>query len=414
MDIEARNKFCGLLMFNTSPASNKAPGSRSNDHAMHNYVSSFSGFIDQPEPYYKSLDYTQESSIAAGAAAPGDKENNNQPGCQKAQAEKRPPRPPNAFILYRREKQPAILAANRHLTNAEISRHIADLWRNESNETRLKWERFADQTKLEHMKAYPNYVYRPNKSKGKRRPGRKQPAASTTPEQSTSPVISQQEGSSTAGPVRPSTRGQNRVNMLGRRLELESQTLKMAATDFQSMLSTAVMNPITPPLESANANTIRFDPLNMAFTDGNVSADEIQLTPITPVSAQQQLMDIETLGQWRMVPTQTETVENQGNILFQQPPIFHTFHQQTVDPSVLFLNNNDTAPTIYDHPPTYPQDSKNVSPQKTNNIGDTDVGFSEFRDSSTVHNPVIADLLSKLEFDNFFGGAVNTLNSNGY
>ncbi|CAG8530721.1 1139_t:CDS:2 [Diversispora eburnea] len=90
-------------------------------------------------------------------------------GCLKIKNEKRPPRPPNAFILYRREKQPAILATNRHMTNAEISRYIANLWKNESNETRLMWERYADQQKLNHMKAYPNYVYRPNKSRNEKR-----------------------------------------------------------------------------------------------------------------------------------------------------------------------------------------------------------------------------------------------------
>nr|CAG8433189.1 15333_t:CDS:2 [Entrophospora candida] len=64
-------------------------------------------------------------------------------------------------------KQPAIIAAQRHLTNAEVSRQISDMWRNETEEVRLNWERYADRKKLEHMQIYPNYVYRPNKNKSK-------------------------------------------------------------------------------------------------------------------------------------------------------------------------------------------------------------------------------------------------------
>ncbi|CAG8440150.1 9301_t:CDS:2 [Scutellospora calospora] len=152
MDVEARNKFCGLLMFTSST---DVSGTKGSNVIVNNYdTSSFTSFSES-EPFH-----ADSSSIAAGAAATDENENGKKsPGCSKSQLEKRPPRPPNAFILYRREKQPGILAAHRHLTNAQISRYIADLWRGESNETRLHWEREADKTKLEHMKAYPNYVY---------------------------------------------------------------------------------------------------------------------------------------------------------------------------------------------------------------------------------------------------------------
>nr|ANQ32254.1 MATA-HMG [Rhizophagus irregularis] len=34
---------------------------------------------------------------------------------------KKPPRPPNAFILYRRAKQPGIVASHQGITNNEVS-----------------------------------------------------------------------------------------------------------------------------------------------------------------------------------------------------------------------------------------------------------------------------------------------------
>ncbi|CAG8465044.1 16276_t:CDS:1 [Acaulospora colombiana] len=378
MDIEARNRYCGLLMFPV-----KGPGSKGNDFIMNHYdVNSFS---DQPEPYYKSQSDSQETSIAAGAAAAGGEENGKSSGCQKGQqTEKRPPRPPNAFILYRREKQPAILATNRHLTNAQISRYIADLWKSESNETRLVWERLADQTKLEHMKAYPNYVYRPNKNKGKKRPGRKQPAASN--DTSKSPVMNPQEDS--VGPVRPSTRGQNRLTMVPRRIDLESQT---TATEFQSMVPAVTT---TPPLEPANEIPL----LNLDFTD--VPTTEL-LTPITP--QQQQHFEIG----WKVVPTQPEpeTINHRENILFQP----FTFHEPTIDPSILFLNEHDTTTSIYDNPSAYSQNTIDASSLKTTSDSSSSAGFSEFRDSS-VNNPAIADIFAF----GYFGGSANHFSNSNY
>ncbi|CAG8769186.1 26212_t:CDS:2 [Gigaspora margarita] len=48
------------------------------------------------------------------------------------------PRPPNAFILYRKENQFDVKTQNKNLSNAQVS-------------------------KLKHMQNYPNYVYKPKK-----------------------------------------------------------------------------------------------------------------------------------------------------------------------------------------------------------------------------------------------------------
>jgi hypothetical protein len=113
----------------------------------------------------------QPRTLAAGAALgdnsqnPSDGKNNSND--DKSQPPKRTPRPPNAFILYRQAKQPGIIASIKNPTNAQVSRQISEMWRNETEEVRLHWERVADRKKLEHMQAHPDYVYRPNKNKNK-------------------------------------------------------------------------------------------------------------------------------------------------------------------------------------------------------------------------------------------------------
>jgi predicted Fe-S protein YdhL (DUF1289 family) len=171
------------------------------------------------------------------------------PGSSKMQPEKRPPRPPNAFILYRRAKQPAILAAHRNLTNAEISRYISSCWKNETDQERLAWERYADQKKLEHMQAYPNYVYRPNKNKGKnekRRQARKTAVATFTSQDTTTNTY---EGDDT-GPIRAKkNKGQNRLNNLVGRIEIP---MNNKVTGLQNIQNIPIM---TPPLSSPSTPT---------------------------------------------------------------------------------------------------------------------------------------------------------------
>ncbi|CAG8470786.1 904_t:CDS:2 [Paraglomus occultum] len=76
---------------------------------------------------------------------------------------KRAPRPPNAFILYRQHTQPSIIKQEKKLKNAEISRKLAQMWKNEPDHIKLHWQRCADKKKLEHMKKYPGYKYKPSR-----------------------------------------------------------------------------------------------------------------------------------------------------------------------------------------------------------------------------------------------------------
>lgn len=221
MDVEAKRKFCGLLMFDVPTVSSKTsrneindmPSTRDVDPSTINDPSSRnSGSLDiynnqfiSHDSISRSPDFTKSSGIvlSAGAAIGNDQtiinsmDANNDENSGKIQ--KRTPRPPNAFILYRRAKQPAIIAAQRHLTNAEVSRQISDMWKSEPEEVRLEWERYADRKKLEHMQTYPNYVYRPNKSKTKvdKRRQRKQ-----TKDSSPDDALTASTKDNVSGPVR--------------------------------------------------------------------------------------------------------------------------------------------------------------------------------------------------------------------
>jgi hypothetical protein len=98
----------------------------------------------------------------------------------KAVKQKKPPRPPNAFILYRRTKQPTIVAANEGITNNEVSKQVGEMWHKEPMEEKMKYQKMADAAKMEHMKKYPEYKYRPRRPHEKRRRSKRPSNASTT------------------------------------------------------------------------------------------------------------------------------------------------------------------------------------------------------------------------------------------
>nr|GAT57678.1 predicted protein [Mycena chlorophos] len=76
-----------------------------------------------------------------------------------------PPRPPNAWILYRADKAKEI----GRKAQADVSREISLLWRNERPEIRAEYERRADIKKAEHQLMYPQYRFQPVKREEKER-----------------------------------------------------------------------------------------------------------------------------------------------------------------------------------------------------------------------------------------------------
>ena len=94
-------------------------------------------------------------------------------------------RPENAFILFRRKKCEERQAAQeeddgssgpiKKQRQADLSKTISQQWKSLPSAERQYWEDLAKEKKKEHEAMYPNYVYRPqrtkkNKPKGKSRP----------------------------------------------------------------------------------------------------------------------------------------------------------------------------------------------------------------------------------------------------
>ncbi|CAJ0901784.1 15415_t:CDS:2 [Entrophospora sp. SA101] len=65
------------------------------------------------------------------------------------------------------------IAKNEGITNNEVSKQVGEMWHREPMEEKLRFQRMADDAKMEHMKKYPEYKYRP------RRPHEKRPSIDT-------------------------------------------------------------------------------------------------------------------------------------------------------------------------------------------------------------------------------------------
>lgn len=76
---------------------------------------------------------------------------------------KRPPRPPNAWILYRSsciQKQRASRPPGAPKpTQAELSKLFGEQWRNETEEVKAEYERLAEAAREEHAQKYPGEAH---------------------------------------------------------------------------------------------------------------------------------------------------------------------------------------------------------------------------------------------------------------
>jgi hypothetical protein len=83
-----------------------------------------------------------------------------------------PPRPPNAWILYRSDKLqelPPPPVGQPKPTQAEVSKIISAQWRAETDDVRALYEQRAETAKAEHARLYPNYRFAPMKRADKDR-----------------------------------------------------------------------------------------------------------------------------------------------------------------------------------------------------------------------------------------------------
>ncbi|KAF9970306.1 hypothetical protein BGZ65_011230, partial [Modicella reniformis] len=72
---------------------------------------------------------------------------------------KKIPRPPNSFLIYRKEHAKAY----KGLVATELSTKLAEAWNNETGECRAHYARLAEKAKKEHAIRYPNYKFTPIK-----------------------------------------------------------------------------------------------------------------------------------------------------------------------------------------------------------------------------------------------------------
>ncbi|KAM0458040.1 hypothetical protein ACHAO4_002761 [Trichoderma viride] len=79
------------------------------------------------------------------------------------------PRPPNAYILYRKDRHNIVKAANPGITNNEISQILGRAWNKESREVRQKYKEMSEAIKVALLEKHPDYQYKPRKSSEKRR-----------------------------------------------------------------------------------------------------------------------------------------------------------------------------------------------------------------------------------------------------
>ena len=73
------------------------------------------------------------------------------------------PRPPNAWILYRKARLDDVPRAEdgSRMPMAEASKILSYWWKNETQEARTLWELEAERLKLEHKLKYPEYRFQP-------------------------------------------------------------------------------------------------------------------------------------------------------------------------------------------------------------------------------------------------------------
>jgi hypothetical protein len=120
--------------------------------------------LSVPIPVSSLLNTTSQISIMSGIVR------NKAAG--GAGAQQQPPRPPNAWILYRSDKLqelPPPPLGHPKPTQAEVSKIISAQWRTETEDVRALYEQRAEMAKAEHARLYPNYRFAPMKKADKDR-----------------------------------------------------------------------------------------------------------------------------------------------------------------------------------------------------------------------------------------------------
>jgi hypothetical protein len=78
-------------------------------------------------------------------------------------AKRPPPRPRNAFIIFRGDVAKHLRKQNSRYSLPEISKRAGELWNTATPEEKYRYQCMANEEKIQHQLTYPNYRYCPNK-----------------------------------------------------------------------------------------------------------------------------------------------------------------------------------------------------------------------------------------------------------
>lgn len=125
------------------------------------------------------------SSRSSVTPAPDDKPAGKL-GCRGGKSAVR--RPPNAFILYRKDRHPVLRQADPGMHNNDISRKVGKEWKSQSGAVQTAYRARAERIKKQHAIDNPGYQYAPRKPGDKKRRMTKKKLASMRSGSSTNDV----------------------------------------------------------------------------------------------------------------------------------------------------------------------------------------------------------------------------------
>ncbi|OAQ98576.1 hypothetical protein LLEC1_01563 [Akanthomyces lecanii] len=79
------------------------------------------------------------------------------------------PRPPNAYILYRRDRHTLVKQQEPHLSNNEVSQVLGKAWNAEPPEVRQRYKEMSEKIKKALLEQHPEYQYQPRKPSERKR-----------------------------------------------------------------------------------------------------------------------------------------------------------------------------------------------------------------------------------------------------
>ncbi|KAM0279033.1 hypothetical protein ACHAQH_004815 [Verticillium albo-atrum] len=82
-------------------------------------------------------------------------------------------RPPNSYILYRKDHHKIIKASNPAYTNNQISKVLGQAWKQEKADVRSRYKKMAEELKQNLLRAHPDYRYAPRRPGERRRRARR-------------------------------------------------------------------------------------------------------------------------------------------------------------------------------------------------------------------------------------------------